>query len=413
MGDIAHIESLDFFIGLLIVAAIFLRDVLAKFQIPPIVGYVILGFLVRAIDNNVDIISEHGLAILEFLAGVGVFVILFRVGLDSDLHGLKEKLPDAVPIWIGNVVLSAVPAGALAYWVFGLGVVPSLFTAIALSATSVTIGAGVWSDAGALKTPLGDTFLDVAELDDLSAIILMAFMIALTPVILSGNNGALLSTLGGVTLIIAAKAVFFGVMCYLIARFATKPLSHHLVKMPPTNASVLVLGIGIAIAGVAGILGFSVAIGAFFAGLIFSRDPETVRLETLFEPLHTFFAPFFFIHIGFAIDPSALGSAWGIGLALLGVAIVGKLVGAGLPALPIFGTAGATVIAVSMVPRAEMALVIMQEGSVFGAEAVPPQLLAAIAVVSLATCVVFPYLITRAIGKLDGPGSKPANHSSK
>lgn len=406
MTEIMGIESLDLLVGLLIVCAIFLRDGLARIGIPPIVSYILLGFALRALDNQVDLVSEHGLFIIEFLAGVGVFFILFRVGVDSDLYRLKEMLPKAVPIWAGNALLSGLSVAAVTYWGFGLGIVPSLFAGVALSATSVTIGAGVWSDAGMLKTPLGETFLDVAELDDFSAIVLMTFAIAITPLILSGSNGALVSTIGVASLVVAAKAIGFGLLCYLIARHATKPLSHHLIRMPPTNASILVIGIGIAIASVADILGFSIAIGAFFAGLIFSRDPETLRLETLFEPLYTLFVPFFFIHIGFAIDPSVLSTAWEMGAVLLLVAIVSKMVGTGIPALPTFGTAGATAMAISMVPRAEIALIIAQQGLAFGEAAVSSDLLAAIAIVSLVTCVVFPKLMSRTLVALDASSTQ-------
>jgi Kef-type K+ transport system membrane component KefB len=61
---------------------------------------------------------------------------------------------------------------------------------------------------------------------------------------------------------------------------------------------VVVAGISFLIAALAGLLGFSVAIGAFFAGLVFSRDPDSVKLDGLFDTFYEIFVPFFFIGIG-------------------------------------------------------------------------------------------------------------------
>jgi Kef-type K+ transport system membrane component KefB len=74
-----------------------------------LVGFVVLGFFLRLANDNWTFISQHGLTVIEFLASIGVFVLLFRIGLESNLQGLLSKLPRAAPIWIGNVVLSGLP----------------------------------------------------------------------------------------------------------------------------------------------------------------------------------------------------------------------------------------------------------------------------------------------------------------
>ena len=141
------------------------------------------------------------------------------------------------------------------------------------------------------------------------------------------------------------------------------------------------------------------AIGALFAGLIFSRDPEAVKLETSFLPLHALFAPFFFIAIGLRIDPNSLGSAMGIGGALFVVAVLGKIIGAGGPALMTTGLAGATLIGISMVPRAEIAMVIAQQGRDLGDWAMPPEVYSSLAMISIVTCIISPFGIRWIIRK--------------
>jgi Kef-type K+ transport system membrane component KefB len=89
---------------------------------------------------------------------------------------------------------------------------------------------------------------------------------------------------------------------------------------------------------------------------MFSRDPEAVRLEGKFEAIYALFVPFFFINIGYRFDPRALGSAASLGMALFAAAVAGKFVGAGAPLLFREGVKGATILGVSMAPRAEIAL---------------------------------------------------------
>jgi Kef-type K+ transport system membrane component KefB len=73
--------------------------------------------------------------------------------------------------------------------------------------------------------------------------------------------------------------------------------------------TVLVAGAGITIAGLAEWIGVSAAVGALFAGLVFSRDPEAVKIDARFGGIHVLLVPFFFVGIGLELDPSAVGDA--------------------------------------------------------------------------------------------------------
>ena len=101
----------------------------------------------------------------------------------------------------------------------------------------------------------------------------------------------------------------------------------------------------------------------FFVGLIFSRDPDVVKLDVSFDSLFELFTPFFFVHIGMGIDPTSLWTAGTWGVALLGVAMVSKFLGTVIPAMSVISDLKTvTVLGMSMVPRAEIALVVMQKG---------------------------------------------------
>jgi Kef-type K+ transport system membrane component KefB len=156
---------------------------------------------------------------------------------------------------------------------------------------------------------------------------------------------------------------------------------------------LVVAGIGFIIASFSGALGFSLAIGAFFAGLVFSRDPEAVKTENSFQDVYAFVTPFFFINIGMGIDPASLGGALGFSFGLLAVAVVGKLTGNFLAALLTTSTGGAMLIAISMVPRAEVAMVVFDQGRAMAPAHITNELYSAAILTTAVTCVVAPLVV--------------------
>ncbi len=384
---------LELVVGILIVAAMFLRVLFRRLGAPSLVGFILLGFVLRVIDSASPFLSSSSLLILEFLSSLGVFVLLFRVGLDSNLQGLVAKVPRAAPIWIGNVVLSGGPAYWLCKGLLDLPLVPSLFVAVALTATSIAVSTEMWQEAGALDSADGETLIDVAELDDLSGVALMTLALAVAPALSVEGGDSAWNLAGRVLLLFVAKTAVFAGFCWVVARFAERRLVIALRGTDELGSALVLIGVGLIIAAIASLFGFTIAIGAFFAGLIFSRDPEAVRLETAFMPLYRFFVPFFFISIGFRIEPQTLDSAMKIGGALLIVAVLGKVIGAGLPALLTTSGAGALAIGVSMVPRAEIAMVIGQQARDLGDWAMPAEVYSGIALVSLVTCLVSPFVV--------------------
>ena len=105
----------------------------------------------------------------------------------------------------------------------------------------------------------------------------------------------------------------------------------------------------------------------FFAGLAFSRDPEAVNIDAGFSGVYH--SPCAFLlhrHRGLAVEVDAIGAALWIGLVLTLVAIAGKVLGAAIPSLLTTGSAGATLIGVSLVPRAEITMIIMERARQLG-----------------------------------------------
>lgn len=380
--------------GFVIALMLLTKTALDRTVVPALVGYLVIGFLLGWLDQRYVLLAGPGREVFEFLAKVGLVVLLFKVGLESNIQRLLEQLRRASMIWGVDVILSGLLGYVAAAYVLGLDVIPSLVIAVAFTATSVGVSVSLWHDAGAVSSPNGALLLDVAELDDVSAVVLMALLLSLLPVLHQGGNEGFAATLLGTAGIFAVKLVGFAALCLVFAYFLEAPLTTFLRKFEQAADFMLVIAaIGFVIAALAGLLGFSLAIGAFFAGLVFSRDPRVLKCEGYFTPVYELFAPFFFIGIGMDIDPLDFTSALGIGAILLMVAVAAKLLADGVPVYLMKGFPSAALIGVSMVPRAEITMVVAKSAHDLGSWALPSHLYGAMVVVSAGSCIVAPLVL--------------------
>ncbi|MDX1383426.1 MAG: cation:proton antiporter, partial [Thermoanaerobaculia bacterium] len=232
-----------------------------------------------------------------------------------------------------------------------------------------------------------------------------AVLIAVAPVARDGDTGSLAASVGTAFVAVAASLIVFAVAVAAFSSFVEEPLTNLLSRLERApERLVSVVGVGLIVAAIAGALGFSLAIGGFFAGVAFSRDPRAVRLDSYFDPLYDFFTPFFFITIGLAVRPRLLLSVVPLAAGLFLVAVVGKVIGTAAPALLSVGPGSALLIGLSMVPRAEVAMVILQEGVALGEWAVPDRVYSAMVLASLLTCTVVPVAIRARLQRLAASG---------
>ncbi|PZD70914.1 Na(+)/H(+)-K(+) antiporter GerN [Acaryochloris thomasi RCC1774] len=382
-------------VGTTVVVSILIKAGLERIGVAPLVGYVLLGFVLQLLDSRGFLTSNTVLEVYGFLAELGIISLLFRVGLESNLSGLLRQLPHACFLLTGDVLLSGSFGFVTAYFLLKLSLIPSLFISIALVATSVGISLSVWQESQALNSKNGELLLDIAEMDDIAAIILMSLLFAIAPFWNGGQEISFIPLLGEVLGPFLLKVLIFGTFCLIFFRYIEHPLTHFFSKIEPApDPMLMVAGTGFMIAALAGLLGFSVAVGAFFAGLAFSRDPEAVKLDASFGALYEFFVPFFFVNIGLQIKLQALETALGLSVLLLIVALLGKLIGiGGLMLITRSEAASATLLGISMIPRAEITMVIMQRGRDLGDWAVSSQIFAGMALVAIATCIISPVLL--------------------
>jgi Kef-type K+ transport system membrane component KefB len=398
-----------FVVGGLVLGNILIKSMLSRTGVPELVGYLFLGFLLGCVDHQTGLLSPVCLDILTFLGKMGLVVLLFKVGLESDLKGLLRQLRRASFVWAVNMVLSGLAGFYASYHILNLGWITALTVATAFTATSVGISVAVWERQGALNSPDGQLLVDVAELDDISAVVLMSLLFSLLGAVRGGETGSLLHTVPKTLGLFTIKLAAFGLGCFLFSRYVEGAVTRAFGKVnPPPDRMLVVVSFGFLIAAAADGLGFSLAIGAFFAGLVFSRDPEAVKEEASFKPLYELFCPFFFIGVGLDIDPATLHAGLETGAVLLVFAVVSKLAANGIPVWLLSGFRSGAVIGMSMLPRAEITMVILQRGLKMGGDVVPSRVFSGMVLVSAITCAAGPVavacLLRRGAGE-EEPGS--------
>ena len=321
---------------------------------PTVIGEILGGVVVGpAVLNIYQVNAETTL-----FAEIGVVLLLFQVGVETRLGDLLKVGGTAASVGLLGVALPFAGGFALGA-ALGYALEVNVFLAAALTATSVGITSKVLSDIGALGTLSGRVILGAAVIDDVLAMLILAFAGGLAAGAVSGWQIA--------TLVLLAVA-FIGIVLLggtrLLARRPSLLTDPEFASTPFLPGMILMLGL----AALSALIGLAAIIGAFLAGMVVGESSEKHALEEEVAPVAAFFTPFFFGFIGAQLDLSALASLPVIFLllALTAIAVATKFLGAFLGALRA-GRARATLIGVGMVPRGEVGIVIAGLGLTAGA----------------------------------------------
>ena len=387
-------------LGTVTILSIPMQKLLGRASLPGMIGFIGIGLIIAMVDDRLRILTPFIFEQVEVLAQLGIIALLFRFGIESSLDQLLGQLQRAIKVWLSDAVFPPLLVFALIWFWPGLGAVPALLVAIAASATSVGVSVTAWENANALDTPEAALMLDVAELDDLSAVILLGIVFAITPHLHAGEQTIVAGeVLAAVAIQVIKIAAFCGI-CFVFSRQVEERLSKVFVGLDKrVGPFAFAAGTVFLIAALAEKLGFSMAIGALFAGLAFSRDAEERQIDRAFGYFLTVFAPFFFVSIGLSVALDGISAALPLAFALLAALIAGKLLGAGLAAWAVAGRRAGLLIGASMIPRAEIYLIVMLHGLTLGSWAMPQQLYTAAVLASIGTCLIGPLATGRLLVK--------------
>jgi Kef-type K+ transport system membrane component KefB len=334
---------------------------------------------------------------LLLVGQIGVIVLMFMAGLETEIDEMRQVGRVSLLTALGGVVLPF-GGGYLIGVAFGLAQLPSLFLGAVLTATSVSISAQVLRELGRLRTKEGVTILGAAVIDDVLGVLVLSIVLAL-----AGEGSFWLSML---------KMLTFFPAAWFIGDWLVPRLLRAEQRVAEREVAVAVLiGILLIYAWSAEALGSIAAItGAYLLGIIVSRhtNPGHHLHESMNVIGYGFFVPIFFVGIGLQARLGALGEAPGLIIAVLLLAIVGKIVGCGLGALGGgFSRRSALAVGVGMIARGEVALVMVAAGQAAGL--VNDQLFSATIVMTLVTTLVTPPLLRWSLGT--NPPTTPIDDS--
>lgn len=325
----------------------------ARLNFPPVIGQLLIGVVIGpAVLNWV-----HPGNFVEIFSEIGVVILMFIGGLESDLALLKKYLTPSLLVAVCGMVL---PLGG-AYLVgqfFGLNHLENMFLGVIFAATSVSISVEVLKNMRQLDTPEGTTILGAAVVDDVLSIIVLSVLVSLA--------GSKINTDDQLPLWLSLLLqVGFFMVLFAAGRWLVPNLMRLGDKwLVPVSETVMALILCLGAAYLAEKVGLSSAIGAFFAGLAVGQTNYRQKIDRKIEPIgYAVFIPVFFVSVGLNMTFTGLIEDFWLFLALTVVGTLTKWLGAGLGAgLAKFNFISSSMIGAGMISRGEMALIIAQLG---------------------------------------------------
>ncbi len=407
LEEAGHYSIEHFFIALaliLIFSKVF-GELAERIKQPSVLGElvagVILGGSVLAVVPSVA--GMAGYDTFHLLAEVGVAILLFEIGLETDLKDLiKVGFTSMLVAIVGVIVPFALGfASILVFEKYGLlGNVDPNFTILiaitvgaTLTATSVGITARVLSDMNRLQSGEAKIILGAAVIDDILGLIILGVVSGLIESSESGIGGSVSAASVG---IIFLKAFGFLFAAIIIGNLISKRLFNLVEKMRVRGVLLLsALSFAFIFAFLASLVGLAPIVGAFAAGLVLANTNQFKSIEERLKPVSDFFTPIFFIMVGAAVDVSVFNPFVKenipillIALTLFIVAVVGKLV-SGFAVLQ--KGIKKSVVGVGMIPRGEVGLIFAQVGLTYGI--FTSELFSAVTVMVMLTTFIAPPLL--------------------
>lgn len=342
---------------------------------PSVLGELIAGIVVG--PSLLGLVNPSD-PFLMVIAEFGVVILLFQIGLHTDLASLLKVGPGAAAVGgVGVVLPFALGYGTAS--LLGLEMLPALICGAALTATSIGISARILGDLGQLQTQEGKTVLGAAVLDDVVGLVILAVVTTIAA-------GGEITPFGIART--AGTAIGFLVVALLIGQLFAPKLFAAIDRIQVSGTTgALALAFALALAAGAEWGGSAPIIGAFAAGLILHSTPQRETIEEATTVLGHFFVPIFFASVGAAVELRAMAhpEALRLGGLLLVLGIAGKFV-AGYA--PFWIPMRHALVGAAMVPRGEVGLIFARMGLATGA--LTPELFGGLMIMVIGTTFVTP-----------------------
>ncbi len=355
--------------------------VFQRLRQPVVLGYILAGLLIGPY-LPVPVVADP--EVVHALSELGVILLMFGLGLEFDLGKLFRSAPTAG--LIGILQCSVMMwLGFLAAQLLGWSTMESIFTGALISISSTTIIAKAF-DEQKIGGSLRELVVAILIVEDLVAVLMMAILTGV-----STGTGVSATELGVTVARLAAFLIGFVVIGLLVV----PRLMRAIVKMArPETIAVVSIGICFGSALLAQQFGYSVALGAFVAGMLVAESGKVHDIEPLVQPVRDIFAAVFFVAVGMLIEPSQVAANWVAVLVLTGIVITGKVLAVSFGAF-ITGKGIRTSVAagMSLAQIGEFSFIIASLGLTLGV--IGPQVYPVAVSVSAITTLVTPALIRR------------------
>jgi Kef-type K+ transport system membrane component KefB len=374
---------------ILLLARVF-GEVAAWLKVPSVMGEMFAGIILGPSLLGWVEVND----VIQALAEIGLILLLFEVGLDTDISRLAKRGFKASIVALGGFIAPFFGGFALSYWLFDLSLLLSMFIGGTLTATSIGVTVRVLRDLERHKSQEAQVVLGAAVLDDILGVVLLALLYEF-------------SIYGGVNLINASKVLIFiaifMMLAPIVAKFMAETIGRYndkskIAGLIPTTIVMLVLFF----AWLAHMVGAPALLGGFAAGLALSRhfslpfgaallrsDGRFVRrIGHSMRPIIQLFTPIFFVVVGLSlnlqeVDWSSTSVVWMAVIFIL-LAMFSKLVGAFLIRE---STHFRWAVGLAMIPRAEVGLIFAELGRISG---VFEQDIYAVMIITIAATTILP-----------------------
>jgi len=368
-------------------------------MLTPILQWIGGGLSLEAIAPVFDTQSE----VVSVLAELGVIILLFEIGLESDLRELTKVGYQAAVVAVVGVAAPFLAGTVGLIAIFHTPTIPAIFAGAALTATSIGITSKVLSELGHLKSREGQIIVGAAVIDDVLGIIVLAVVASLA------KTGEV-DVMNVVYLVISASAFLLGAI--FLGKFFNKAFLAIAEKLQTRGKLIIpALVFAFLMAFLANAIHLEAILGAFAAGLVLDETDKRKELDQQVLPIADILVPVFFVSVGAKADLSVLNPAVpanreGLVIAafLILVAIVGKVI----TGWAVFGQPGINrlAIGIGMVPRGEVGLVFAGIGSASGVLDKPLE--AAIIIMVILTTFLAPPLLRVAFREQPAEDTVPA-----
>lgn len=376
----------------IIIAAAEVMGLLArKIKLPQVVGHILAGLIVGPILGWT---SNTGY--VQIFAEVGVVLLMFSAGLETNIKTLIKTGPIAILIAIMGVAIPLVFGTVISmiwdgFASFGSAAFyKAVFIGVIMTATSVSITVQTLKELGKIDTELGTTIVSAAIIDDVIGIMVLSVVLGAAG---GGDESVGMVILKTVLFFVASAAL--GILLYKFFSWCNKRWPHR------RRIVIFSIAFCFALSYVAeAVFGIAEITGAFVAGIILCNidDSEYVDRRVSISS-YLFFGPIFFASIGLKTDLSSMTWAlFAFSAAFVAAAILGKIVGCGF----IYKVTGhslreALIVGIGMMTRGEVALIVTQKG--LDAGLIAPEYFAPVIILIIFTSVLTPILLKVLFGK--------------